>query len=288
MLQTRHLMQALEAAGADRNVVYVSVPITSGRREIALFEELDVRNADELRNAYRERWLTDVVRANEDEAHLYASEVRRSKWAAGSIVVDPSRMKVEGWAQDDYNAFWVELMERHVCRVVATPGWSYSRGARIELGLALSLALEVVDLDGRPLSPTIVTEEAEAARAALLCDGWSQEEVDAYLPPLSVGNSIDLQPSAQSDAFSWLVAERARQVVFFGPDTDDDRTRTGGLSEGGGWKLQLNKYWDRAEKLGPDTLNGRLALAKFVATACGMLESALRTFGPIPDVDDGN
>ena len=196
MLQAEHLMQALEAAGADHNVIYVSVPITSGRREVALFDEIGVRDTDHVRREHNERWLAEVVGANEDEARADAARVRQSPWAVGSIVVDPSRMKVEGWAQDDYNGFWVELMRRHVRRVVATPGWAFSRGARTEVALALSLSLPVVGVEGEQHSPGDLIEEVRAARAELRGAGWSPAEVDLYLQPLSINSGPDLRPSA--------------------------------------------------------------------------------------------
>lgn len=283
MLQTRHLLQALEAAGADHNVVYVSVPITSGEREISLMNALGVRNADELRATHRDRWLSDVVRPNEEAAHACATLVRAAPWTVGTVVVDPSRMTVEGWSQDDYNAFWVELMRRHVRKLVASPGWAYSRGARIEVELALSLGIEIVDINGTLLKREAVELEASAARSALLDDGWRSEEVDAYLPPLSDTSSADLRPSAQSDIFAWLIAERQHQVSAFGPDVDDSRTTNDGLKDGGWWQSQLNKYWTCAKERGLDDPNGRLALAKYVATACGLLESSVRIHGPISD-----
>jgi len=43
MLSDEHLLQALTAAGVQgRNVVYVSAPITSGRREMTLLQVLDL------------------------------------------------------------------------------------------------------------------------------------------------------------------------------------------------------------------------------------------------------
>lgn len=285
MLDTLHLMQALEAAGADHNVVYVSVPITSGGRELALMKELGLTSVAALRAAHHERWLHEVVRLNEREARDLAGRVRAADWARGSIVVDPSRMHIEGWDQDDYNAFWVELMARHVRMVVASPGWQRSRGARGEVGYALALGLDVVDTDGHPLDPAYLRACADAARRELLDDGWPPADVDRYMQPLNDSAPPSLQRSPQSQVFSWLVAERKRQVAFFGPARDDDHTRSDGVRAGGWWSDQLRRYWSSAEARGLADERGRADLARYVATAVGLLESVVRVHGAVPEPD---
>lgn len=285
MLNTEHLMQALEAAGADRNVVYLSVPITTGKREIALMKELGVQTQAELRTTHRARWLRDVVGLNAAEAQQQADELRRGMVGSG-IVVDPSRMHVEGWEQDDYNAFWVELMRRHVRRLVASDGWAYSQGARGEVGLALALGLQITDLAGRAFSDEDLERDAEAARHALEAEGWPRSRVAHYLPPLRAAPQLALRPSPQSEVFYWLGWERKRQVEMFGPDADDNHTKADGLSTDGWWVRQLTRYWRRAEAETPATSKGRLALARYTATACALLESAVRLWGPVPSGDD--
>jgi hypothetical protein len=281
VLNSDHLMQALEAAGADGNVIYVSVAITSGLREIALLNELGLRSAYTLRMQHRDRWLAEVVGPNESDAHCYAAAVRSAVWANGALVVDPSRMSVEGWNQDDYNGFWVELMSRHARQVVASPGWEFSQGARMEIGYGLGLGLEVVDIEGKPLPAGQLRTAAEDARTQLTTAGWTLAEVDAYLLPLGDGARPTLHPSPQSAVFSWLGSERQRQVDLHPPDVDDRRTREGGIATDGGWARQLRKYWERAQDQGLEDPKGRLALARCVATACGLLESVVRVHGPI-------
>lgn len=49
------------------------------------------------------------------------------------------------------------------------------------------------------------------------------------------------------------------------------------------WYNQLNQYLHRAYVLGVDTPVGRQALAKFAATALGLVESAVRVYGELPE-----
>lgn len=287
MLNPLHLIQALEAAGADGNVLYVSVPITSGVRELRAMRALGLRSSVDFRNAHPDRWRVEVVEPNEREARRHTASIREALWARGQLVVDPSRMQVEGWGQDDYNGFWIELMRRHVRRLVATPDWESSRGARGEVGYAMALGLQVVDLSGRPIEPGELERRADEALSELRSAGWPAAEAGRYLPPLDIAARPDLRPSAQSQVFTWLGDERQSQVRFFGAASDDEHTVADGIRADGWWRRRLDRYWGRAEADGIDTAAGRLALAKYVATACGVLESVVRLHGGIPDGEPG-
>ena len=249
MLSDDHLLQAMAAAGVHgRNVVYVSVPITSGRREVELMAKLGIRSAAELRETEPELWRREVFEANERDAFDQVSVVRDALWLPpGSVVVDPSRMRIHGWDQDDYNRFWVRLVSRHGRFLVATPGWEFSRGARTEVGYALTFSrddLEVVDCSGHTFEADVLRSVSETARSKLVAMEWAADEVDAYLPPLAE-EKPDLSPSAQSQTFDWLIEERRFQTRQYGAEEDDRHLREGGLEPSAWWALQLDMYLDR-------------------------------------------
>jgi hypothetical protein len=286
MLSDEHLVQAMVAAGVhNRNVVYVSVPITSGVREIDLMRKVGVRSSAEVREADPSLWAREVIQGNGRDALTTATRVREAAWLPkGSIVVDPSRMSISGWDQDDYNRFWVRLMTEYVRFLVATPGWEYSRGARTEVGYALTFSedqLQVVDQDGQRIEPEHLVAQAEKARASLVDLGWSMSEVDRYLPPLA-RRRPDLAPSAQSQTFDWLIAERQYQVRQFGSEQDDRHLRDGGLAPSAWWSTQLARYLERARAGDLSDAGTRIELAKFAATAVALMESTIRVYGPIP------
>jgi len=225
------------------------------------------------------------MEANERDALANATLVREAEWVPrGHIVVDPSRMFIKGWDQEDYNHFWVRLMSEHVRYLVATPGWECSRGARTEVGYALTFSpaqCVVVDVEGNPLGLPTITRLGEAARAALFDWGWSQDEVDAYLAPLALARP-DLSQSAQSQTFDWLIEERRYQVDRFGSAEDDQHLRDGGLDADGWWAAQLQTYLERARAGELEGPAARIELAKFVATAVALMESTVRVHGTIP------
>jgi hypothetical protein len=286
MLHDDHLLQAMHSAGVSgRNVVYLSAPITSGAREIDLMVELGVRRAQAARDAEPERWRHTVRCPNEADAFAQAVALRRVPWVQkGFVVVDPSRISIEGWEQDDYNRFWVRLMREHVRYLVPGTGWEYSRGARSEVGFALTFPpadLTLVDNDRNALDRESIRARAENARRALRERGWSDDEVTAYLPALSEAEP-ELEPSAQSQAFAWLVRERRFQVRRFGSARDDENLISDGLRDGGWWSVQLGEYLRRAQAHELSDDRARLDLAKFVATGVAALESSIRVFGPVP------
>jgi hypothetical protein len=111
--------------------------------------------------------------------------------------------------------------------------------------------------------------------------GWSPAEVDAYLPQLALRQPV-LSPSAQSQTFDWLIAERRFQVRQYGSEQDDGHLRDGGLAPSAWWSTQLDHYLEHARAGDLADVATRTELAKFTATAVGLLESAIRVYGPVP------
>lgn len=172
-------------------------------------------------------------------------------------------------------------MERHAVRLIAVPGWEFSRGARGEVGFAMKLGCPVAEPDGVELSRFQLEAIDASAREKLAADGWSQEQIEAYLPAVGYDATPVVELSPASQTFDWLVRERAYQVRKFGTELDDGHTREG-LGEDGWWWRQVTTYFHRSRVLTLDTVVGRQALAKFTATACGLLESAIRVHGRLP------
>ncbi len=278
MLTTEHLLQAFEAAGASSGITYLSVPVTSGPREVDLISKAGVR-WERFRQEQPDRLQREVIEPNIADADLIARSMREAD--TYGLVVDPSQLMVRGWLQDDYNRFWVQLMQRYAKKVVAGPGWNLSRGARGEIAFAVFLGLRVITTEGRQLQLDELLEQDANARAGLHAAGWTPTDIDQYLPTLDIASKPSIEDSSASKAFSWLVAERSYQIAKFGVEQDDQHTQEG-LDYEGWWWQQLTNYYHRAKTLGLDVAVGRQALAKFVATGCGLLESVIRVHGPLP------
>jgi hypothetical protein len=282
------LLQAFESAGIKNGIVYLSVPITSGGREIRLMKELGCKTRSELQAQYPERYASEVIRKNEQAAAALATKIRAA--FAHDLVINPGPINVFGWTQEDYGKLWEQIVSSYAIRVVVAPEWELSRGARAEVGVALQRAIPIMNAELKALGWADIKDLDRNAHDALRSTGWSEADVEAYLPPLSISSvpppsstqqDFAAQMRAAAEVFSWLRGERDYQVAKFGIDLDDEHT-TEGLGEDGWWWQQLMNYFHRSRVLGLETPVGRQALAKFVATACGLLESTVRVYGPLP------
>lgn len=288
------LLEAFQAAGADDGLTYVSVPITSGPRELKLLAELRCTR-EELRSVYRARWLAEVVGPNEQEAVTYAARVRAL--FPQQLVVEPARLHVSGWAQEDYNIFWDALIRQYALRLVATPDWAFSVGSRQEVDVAWEIGLPILDVRGRLQTAEDLAASDSLARETAAELGFSGADIERYLPPLALAGSGSRPPGgvtdelarrealvnrASSEVFSWLRGERALQLRAFSPEKDDQHTLEG-LEDDAWWSRQLARYYEQARRLGVDTPTGRQALAKFGAAAIALLESTVRLHGWLPN-----
>ena len=103
MLTLEHILDTLAAAGCDSGAAYVSMPITSGLREVRFALRKKCQPA-EARHRFTDEWQEQVQRPNEDEGRTAVAKAR--SLLPGKVVVDPSRLSVDGWDQADYMSLW--------------------------------------------------------------------------------------------------------------------------------------------------------------------------------------
>lgn len=113
----------------DGAAIYLSAPITSGRRFSAWYASRN--GAAKLADPEaHEEFVREVVERNRAHAHQLAQQLRH---ACQETVIDPTAMKdVSGWTQDDYRDFWGRVIEKYASRVVLLDGWQYSNGCSYE------------------------------------------------------------------------------------------------------------------------------------------------------------
>lgn len=276
------LIQVFEASGADEGLTYVSVPITTGIRELLLMRALGC-SQQELREHHTEEWRRQVIQPNVWEARVYAARARSLH--PEELVVEPARLYVPSWTQDDYAALWSHLISTYAVRMVVAPLWAFSQGARQEVLLAYG-SVPISSLLGQPLTATEITKEDSVARERLAEQGWADEVLDEYLPRLRLRTS-SRSPVAKtlsvhsarsiSDALAWLL-ERRMEVSEQATGRDDARTREN-LTD---WYGDLEKRIERVRKAGLSTAQGRKAVEQLLVGACAFLESVVRVFGGLP------
>lgn len=124
--------------GSDRHAVYVSGPITTGLRFVAMREH-DPAQGNEM----------SVMQANIADIIEAAWLLRRE---TGRTVIEPASLSVQNWSQSDYLELWTSLIERHIVEVRFLDGWQASIGCVLEYERALGHGIGRLRLDGTPIT----------------------------------------------------------------------------------------------------------------------------------------
>jgi hypothetical protein len=272
------VISMLEAAGAGEGVVYVATPITTGQQVVEAWS-----NGVELPVEVREQVRT----ANEQRARSVATLVRRR--LQGTMVINPADFEsgTADWDQEDFYDLWSAVIRRFARRVVLVDGWAFSKGARLEVQIALNEGIPILDQDLFEIQFEELVNEVELADQALNHEDRIAMRLGSRLvrpagfQNSETGNALSVERAAD-EAYFWLQQERAYQREKF-PAADDDRlTSSGPFGVESPYFTRVGNYVERARLFGLDTMNGRQALGKATATLAGWLESAVRLYGPMP------
>lgn len=173
-----------------RNVVYVSVPITTGRRYLEWRISCPSERDDAALDAAHRR---DVMAQNISAAEHVVQYVRSN---FSGVVVDPTQLDdIDGWVQRNYHGFWANFIEKFVERVVFADGWQYSTGCSIELIAAYRNGIEALDQRLEPLEPDLAAkllrnavkefEDAELHQNSLRESSQSMDEISVHFADAS-------------------------------------------------------------------------------------------------------
>ena len=133
-------LRLMKVVGAQQGVTYLSVPITTGYRDLHLMREFGVGKL-ELRERFPKEYRERVIGPNEREAQKYAQMVRQL--GLGKLVVNPGDLYVPDWTQEDYLKFWEETIRSFALEMAVAPGWVYSAGSRFEVATCLASMVPV-------------------------------------------------------------------------------------------------------------------------------------------------
>jgi hypothetical protein len=142
-----------------RGAVYVSAPITSGRRLVEWGKEYHFDKADP---EHQDEFQREVVGPNREHARQIVRQLRRE---FPGVLIDPTAMEdIEGWTQDDYRYLWGRIIAHSVKTVVYIDGWQYSNGCAYEFLVAWRCPVETLNEELQPLS---LEEGLQLIRAAI-------------------------------------------------------------------------------------------------------------------------
>ena len=127
------LLNVLGSVVVDRAAVYVSTPITSGRRFVDWSRRRNLKT-DLSHPETHQEFVREVLVPNNEHARKIIGQMRRR---FAQPLIDPTALKdMEGWVQDDYRVLWARVIEEYAGSVVFLDGWQYSNGCAYEFLIA--------------------------------------------------------------------------------------------------------------------------------------------------------
>lgn len=143
------ILQAWECAFGRTRVIYLSGPITTGRRKIDSIRRGDGVSADEITG---------------QNCKILIEAANRLREERGDVVVEPASLQIPGWSQQEYLTLWKELIKRHARLVIFMPDWEYSVGCVTEYAMAKAEGIPTAMYDGTPLHSNEAIELLSRAR----------------------------------------------------------------------------------------------------------------------------
>jgi hypothetical protein len=278
------ILDTIRCLGGEKGIVYVTVPITTGLRELQLMRKFGC-SRDVLKRDHPSDWMKYVKQPNEADAEAYALMVQLRY--PDRLVLNPAALEVGTWSQDEYKTLWDDVIRVYCDTLVVTPDWAFSKGARDEVKSMVTYGRDVVDISGRRLTATFLRNADTQVRQHMEKLGWSVAAIDELLPPLGIeaplGNWGGRPEPEWNRVASWVIRERRWQQRI--SDFEDDvRTRADGPRGGRGeWFTLMNKYFSRAQAAGVESDEGGMNLFIYVALAVAHLESVMEVYGAFPE-----
>lgn len=158
--EAKYLLGVLGCVSAERRAIYVSTPLTTGKRRAEWSTELSA-GRDLSEAEYARVLRAEVVEPNRDIAVRFVEQLRRQ---TTRLVIDPSALPdIPGWTQPDYRAFWAGVIETLAETVVFLDGWQFSHGCAYEYLVAVRTGLETLTQRMTPLRlPAAMAQLREA------------------------------------------------------------------------------------------------------------------------------
>jgi len=146
--QQEVLLQAWACLYSPKSVLYVSGPMTTGRRFVDWYSSKgrSFRVNSRRYNAELKKYVLDP---NSKDIRAVAQRIRLARRRP---VAEPTGLELSGWSQSDYARLWVEFIQRFVDEMIMLPGWEYSVGSCREIATAFAADVSVTTAEGEPIS----------------------------------------------------------------------------------------------------------------------------------------
>jgi len=145
--QIEAFAELLHGVLPKRIAIYVSAPITSGRRFVDWYTRH--RQTTGSLEEYQREHSREVVAPNRNAASALVKKLRATH---SEPVIDPTAVAdIEGWTQGDYRVAWARIIDEFASTVVFANGWEFSSGCSYEFLVATKAGVETRDELSRPI-----------------------------------------------------------------------------------------------------------------------------------------
>jgi hypothetical protein len=176
-----------------REALYVSAPITSGRRLINWISRNP--NVTDALDHYQHEHSREVVAPNRDAA---SGLVTKARATYSGPVIDPTVVSdIEGWTQGDYRTAWSRVIQEFVRTVVFADGWEFSNGCSYEFLIATKAGVQILDELWRPITTAAGISLLRGAISDISSRGLPGEFLRGILEDLE---SLDRTPPHSREA----------------------------------------------------------------------------------------
>lgn len=141
------ILQPYATLISGKNAIYISTPMTSGVLYMNAITQLPEEEKTAGLSEHVKKQLFDQ---NCQHAKTVAA---MTKWVyPHAYVIDPTQFSMKGWEQNDYLAFWREVLLGYVNTIRFVNDWYYSSGCAYEFLIGAKSNKILIDESGQTIN----------------------------------------------------------------------------------------------------------------------------------------
>jgi hypothetical protein len=166
-VKINQLLQVYSTTINDNNAIYISTPMTSGLLYMNAFAEspnTTSLSADKRKSLF-----------NKNCQHARSVAALTRLHFPTSIVIDPTKIEVVGWEQNDYLTFWRQVIVKYVSLIRFVDNWYYSNGCAYEFLVGVASNKVMVDEQENAIYPLMGRDLIQSAYNEHLKNGYENK-----------------------------------------------------------------------------------------------------------------
>lgn len=178
----KQLLQVYRTVINDTSAIYISTPMTSGLLYMKAFESL---TEDEKKTGLDADRRNSLFNENCQHARSVAAMTRLH--FPTSVVIDPTRIEIEGWEQNDYLTFWRQVIIDNVQVIRFVNNWHYSNGCAYEFLIGAITNKVMIDEEENTIYPLKGRDLIQRAYDEHLENGYDNQFLLSVIKSLDKG-----------------------------------------------------------------------------------------------------